>query len=264
MMCRQKTEIFTPADFRIVSHGRNKYPARNALNGCVNDTLYFPQPLEAAFKPDVRRHYDYDVTVKKYLQRAEAAILTLDPGATVGIIADSCFSGTITRGNSLIGLFNKPTVRNRYYPNPKITPGIQRRSKVFESIEDRCILISGCQEHETSADAWFRNHNRYMGALSCGLMEAFENGMTWAEWVAEAARLMRRYGFEQHPNFMGPEHKKNEVIGSSQTLILHNSSHGSRLEDFSGDESDGYDETLYFDTHLPDDQISLFLDKIPA
>lgn len=262
---RKPPEEFNPVHFRIISNGRNKYAGSNSLNGCVNDTRFMPEPLAACMPIDVRRYYDYDVTVDKYLERGEKAIASLSSGATVCVVADSCFSGTITRGNlanGIVGDYYK--IKNRYMPNPKIGAEIVRRKRIIEAVEDRCILISGSQENQTSADAYFRNYDRYMGALSCALMEAFKNGMTWGEWAFEATRLIIRWGFEQRPNILGKPERINEIIGSNQSLILHNSSHGSKIIDKSGDEADGYDETLYFDTHLSDDRISLMLDKIPA
>jgi len=262
----KKTEAeYLPVGFRIISNGRNKYSGGNSLNGCVNDTIYMPEPLEAVFDIDVRRYFNYDVTVKNYIDRAERAISTLSSGATVVVIADSCYSGTITRGNFGMNIVaDHYRIKNRYLPNPKVTPEMVVKKRALASTETRCILISGSQENQTSAEAYFSNYNRYMGALSCALREAFRKGMTWGEWTFEATRLIIKWGFDQRPNIMGSSDRINEVIGSNQTLMLHNSSHGSRMIDKSGDEIDGYDETLYFDTHLPDDMLSLVLDKIPA
>jgi hypothetical protein len=70
--------------------------------------------------------------------------------------------------------------------------------------------------------------------------------------------------FAQRPTFEGIEGKKNEIIGSGETLIIHNSSHGTQVPDRHGDEVDGYDEALYFDRPLLDDEIGVLLDKIPT
>ena len=107
-MCwRKKEVVLTPAEMRILSFGRNQYGGGNNLNGCVNDTTNLTRLLQPPFPDiDIRKYTDYDVTVANYKKWAATAIATLSPGATVAIIADSCFSQGITRGNPNYGFYN--------------------------------------------------------------------------------------------------------------------------------------------------------------
>ena len=123
-------------------------------------------------------------------------------------------------------------------------------------------LSVGCQENETSADAYI--NEEYQGALTYALVKSFEKGQTWQEWYDTMMICIKGAGFKQNPTFEGLETKKNEIIGSSETLIIHNSSHGTQVVDRHGDEIDLYDEALFFDKALLDDDIGLILDKIPA
>jgi hypothetical protein len=265
IMCfKNKPIVINPAEMRMVSFGKNIYGGANGLNGCVNDTQNLPSSLQPPFPNiDIRRFTNYDVTVARYEAVSAAAISTLSPGATVCLIADSCFSQGITRGNPSFGIYNGYPIKNRFYPNPRYMTRVSRNKQVFMRSDLRWLVISGCREHETSADAFFKKYNQYMGALSCSLMESFEKGMTWQEWYNAMMVLIIAAGFNQRPTFEGIETKKNEIIGSSETLIIHNSSHGTQVVDINGDELDKYDEAIYFDKPLIDDRIGLILDKIP-
>ena len=254
---------FDSVPFRIVTFGRNVYSGGNSLKGCVNDSLLLPQPLLSAFtEVDVRRYTDYQATVKNYKWAASQAIASLQPRATVVVIADSCFSEGITKGNPH-DMFNGKPVRNRFLPNPAVPIGMPVKHQIFRSGHLRWLVISACQENQTAADAYFSDIKKYMGALSYGLRRGFEKGMTWQEWFSMAAAILYQLEFNQIPTLDGPAALKNEIIGSSQTLILHNSSHGTQLNDISGDEIDGVDEALVFDDYLPDDEIHVMLQNIP-
>ncbi len=254
---------FDPVEFRIISVGRNVYSGGNSLKGCVNDTNLLPQPLVSAFPGiDVRRYTDYQATVKNYKLAASKAIASLSPGATVVVVADSCFSEGITKGNPH-DVFNGRPVRNRFLPTPGVHIGMPVHHQIFRSGYLRWLVISACQEHQTAADAYFTDIKKYMGALSYGLRRGFEKEMTWQEWFSMSATILYQLEFNQIPTLDGPAALKNEIIGSSQTLILHNSSHGTQLNDISGDEIDGVDEALVFDDYLPDDEIHVMLQNIP-
>ncbi len=254
---------FDAVPFRIVSVGRNVYGGGNSLKGCVNDTMLLPEPLVSAFPGiDVRRYTDYQATVKNYKWAASQAIASLQPGATVVVIADSCFSEGITKGNPH-DVFNGRPVRNRFLPNPNIPIGLPTKSRIFRSGHLRWLVISACQENQTAADAYFSDIKKYMGAESYALRRTFEKGMTWREWFGMSRALLYQLDFNQIPTLEGLESKMDEVIGASQTLILHNSSHGTQVVDVHGDEADGIDEALVFDNNLLDDDIHVTLQNIP-
>jgi len=249
--------------FRIISSGRNVYGGGNNLQGCVNDTNMFPQPLISAFPDiDIRRFTDYQATVKNYKLSASQAISTLSPGSVVCVISDSCFSQGITKGNPH-DTFNGKRVRNRFLPNPSVPIGMPVKHQIFRSGHLRWLVISACQENQTAADAYFSDIKKYMGALSYGLRRGYEREMTWQEWFSMAAAILYQLEFDQIPTLEGPDSLKNEIIGANETLIIHNSSHGTQVVDTSGDEVDGVDEALYFDKTLLDDEIHVILQNIP-
>jgi hypothetical protein len=261
----KKEIIMSPAEMRMISIGRNVYSGGNGLNGCVNDTINFPNKMLSPFPSlDIRRFADYKATAANYKAQGSAAIATLSPGATVCIIADSCFSGGITRGNPNYGAHDGFPIKNRFYLSPRAGTRPIRAKQLFVRGDLRWLVISGCQENGTSADAFFKKYNQYMGALSYSLMETIEKGMTWQEWYDAMMIVITAAGFDQIPSFEGPDVKKNEIIGSSETLILHNSSHGTQVVDRHGDEIDLYDEALYLDKVLIDDEIGVMLDGIPS
>jgi len=259
----RKEEVFNPAAMRILTSGRDTYGGGNNLYGCVNDSKYLPVPIQAAFPAcDVRRYLNYKATARQYQDTALRAVKTLSVGATAIIIADSCFSEGITKANPHDMFCGRP-VRNRYLPNPYIKPGLPRHARLFMPTELRWLVISACQEHQTAADAYFSDIKMNRGALSRGLDKKFEKGMTWQEWFTAASTYITYQGFSQIPTFDGPLEKKHEIIGSSETLIIHNSSHGSQVYDVSGDEADGYDEVLVFDNYVLDDNLNAILQNIP-
>jgi len=260
---KKKEEVFHPSPMRIVTSGRDVYSGGSNLNGCVNDAQYLPIPIKTAFSEcDIRRYLNYKATAEQYKLSASKAVATLSPGATVCIIADSCFSEGITKANPH-DVFNGRPVRNRFLANPNITESLPRRKRLLAATNLNWLVITACQEHQTAADAYFNDIRLYRGALSRGLDKTFQKGMTWQEWFTATSAYVMYQGFSQIPTFDGPIEKKQEVIGSSETLIIHNSSHGSQVYDIHGDEMDGYDEVLVFDKYVLDDDLNAILQNIP-
>lgn len=266
-MCRswfsKEEPVFNPACFRMMSFGKNTYPGGNSLPGCVNDTNFLSADIEHQFGGDIRKYTEWKATAKRYVQNTNAAISVLSPGATVAIIADSCFSGGILRANPHIPMHNGHPVYNRFLPNPDIKPGLVVENHFAIRSDLHWLVISACQEHQTAMDAYFSDIKTNMGALSYSLRKSLAKGMTWQEWVNAAMVLLAYHGFAQIPMFYGPLEKKHEIIGSSETLIIHNSSHGSQRRDLDGDEVDKLDETIELDTFVLDDTLNAMLQNIP-
>jgi len=262
-MCFKKKPpvIVAPTKRRLLTFGRNKYGGGNDLNGCVNDSLNLSDKAKGMYSDfDIRKLQDYDVTANRYLEDAKNAIQLLSPGATVLFLADSCFSGTVTRAGTCMGLIDiKHPTKNRFY-NPGLPPRTIK-NKVLSNENMNHILISGCTDHEYSNDAYI--NSKYAGAFTFFAVMALEMGMTYKQWFDEIRKYLPSKDFNQSPQLEGPEYLINRKVFEDETLVIHNSSHGSYTYDKSGDEEDGQDEGLYFDRLLIDDEIAEILTQIP-
>lgn len=248
---KRKEEPMTAAEHRFMTFGRNKYGGGNDLNGCVNDSnnfaLTFPNIIPGII---THKYLDFDATVDRYLGKTSEAISLLSPGATVVLLLDSCFSGTATR--------QRGDVRNRFIGPDVIPAGPVRHVARTELM--KWIVISAASEDQTASDALIGN--QYVGAFSYYAYKCLKPGMTWREWYKAIRLYLPNKNFDQIPTIEGPDFLQDRIIGQGQTLIIHNSSHGSWIVDKSGDEADGRDEGLYFDKFLSDDKINEVLQKI--
>jgi hypothetical protein len=92
---------------------------------------------------------------------------------------------------------------------------------------------------------------------------ALQSGMTYLQWYAAIRKFLPSADFTQTPTIEGPDYLLNRKVFEDDTLVIHNSSHGSYVYDKSGDETDGQDETIYLDRHVVDDEIKEVLKEIP-
>ena len=66
------------------------------------------------------------------------------------------------------------------------------------------LLISGCQSHQTSADAWI--HNRYIGAATFFLNHELQKrgyNASYQELVRNMNLKLEQYGYTQRPELNG-------------------------------------------------------------
>ena len=140
----------------------------------------------------------------------------LRPGVNLTVIMDCCHSGSNTRA---IEPPDAP-IKNRFLPNPwdiaraesrrspakKVTSqlrGSRRAARSAKDIVDADIpevLITGCRDTQTSADAFI--NNRFNGALTFGLVEAIraaKGRLTYRELHERAAAVVKKRKFEQVP-----------------------------------------------------------------
>jgi hypothetical protein len=248
------------AKLRLITSGRNLYGGQD-LNGCWHDSLNFSAKC-TSMNPifDIRKFRDYDATGDRYLSEMAGAIQIQNPGTTNLVIADSCHSGTITRGLGLGLMDIRHPTRNRFFnqglPPRKIV------NKVFSGPVTNHIVMSGCQPNGTCADAYI--NREYVGAFTFFAILALQKGMTYRQWFAEICKYLPSQDFEQIPMLEGPDYLLNRIVFDDETNIFHNSSHGSFIYDVNGDESDGQDETIYLDRNISDDEIGRELQKIRA
>ncbi len=257
-MCRQELSPMVKTQLRFLTFGRNRPYGGNNLRGCVNDSYDFSKRF-IALDPDfdIRMFLNRRASAKNYLKAGEEAISLLEPGATVLVLMDSCFSGSATR----LSCNPDHPIKNRFF-DPGIPMPEKVRSRVFRCKADiHWLVMSACMEHQTAADAYI--DGKYVGAFSYFAVKSLKKGMTYLEWYQTVRSSLPGKIFNQSPTFEGPFELANRMVGEGQTLIIHNSSHGSWAIDLDGDEEDGRDEGIYLDRLLIDDEINIMLQKIP-
>ena len=125
---------------------------------------------------------------------------------------------------------------------------------VIENKTGNWIAISGCGEHQTSADAYI--NGRYNGAATYAALHSPTN-CTWREWVEFSNKFLEKNGFDQRMTIEGNPELLDKLIFSHDGIFIHYSRHGTQVRDTNGDEPDKYDEALYFpDGPFVDDEIN--------
>lgn len=106
---------------------------------------------------------------------------------------------------------NSPN-RDRWLPMPDDIANRARgldikpraRSVQSRDVNNTGMMISGCQSHQTSADAWI--HDRFMGAATYYLSESLKNNnydVPHQTVVEEMNNSMVKYGYTQRPELNG-------------------------------------------------------------
>jgi hypothetical protein len=144
----------------------------------------------------------------------------LRDGVSLTVIMDCCHSGTNTRA---IAPPDAP-VKQRYLPSPwdlvaaesgrrlrgRAAPGLRRSSPAARRRQDVVnaelpeVLITGCRDTQTSADAFI--DGAYTGALSYALVQAMRSSggrITYRQLHERAATLLKKKRFEQVPQLEG-------------------------------------------------------------
>jgi len=128
----------------------------------------------------------------------------LKPGVHLTMVCDSCHSATMTR----------TLQQNPHYSVPRyILPPFDIRSRslglnlskntISNSIHNQNhVLMSGCEDHQTSADAYI--NNKYQGAMSWALTTIIKQNpdATWPEIHNKVCGLLKGK-FTQNPQLSG-------------------------------------------------------------
>jgi uncharacterized caspase-like protein len=148
------------------------------------------------------------------------ALDAVRPGVSLTVIMDCCHSGTNTRAI----LPPDAPVLQRYLPSPWglvaaesgrqsrtiVASELRRSSRKARKTTDVVkaelpeVLITGCRDTQTSADAFIGGS--YNGALTYSLVEAMRNAkgrLTYRELHDRAAEVLKKKKFEQVPQLEG-------------------------------------------------------------
>ena len=157
---------------------------------------------------------------------------TLPAGVNFTIIMDCCHSGTNTRA------IEPPDVKvkQRYLPSPwgiaatesgrslpkKVTGGLRRSARSSRKSKDIVnaklpeVLITGCRDTQTSADAFI--NGRFNGALTFALVDAIRKGkgrLTYRQLHDRAAAVLKAREFEQVPQLEGQTSRFDQPLFSA-------------------------------------------------
>jgi len=122
------------------------------------------------------------------------SLRNIPDGATVVLMFDSCFAGTVTRGIN--------PVKNRFAKVEKIKRGTKKRHR-FAPEEMKWIVFAACGEQQTSADAWFSG--RPNGAFSFYALRTLQPGITYNDWIKRIKIYLPSNNFDQIPSMEGNE-----------------------------------------------------------
>ena len=148
------------------------------------------------------------------------ALDTARDGVQLTVIMDCCHSGSNTRA------FGPPDeeVKERFLPSPwdiaaaetnrrtmrtvtsslRRSRGPARRSSDIVNADIPEVLITGCRDTQTSADAFI--NGRFNGALTYGLVEAIrakKGKLTYGDLHERASATIRKKKFDQVPQLEG-------------------------------------------------------------
>jgi hypothetical protein len=144
----------------------------------------------------------------------------LPAGVNFTVIMDCCHSGTNTRAL----LPPDAPIKERYLPSPdnlkavesgrsvprKVTSELRRSSRAARKTRDVVkaelpeVLITGCRDTQTSADAFI--NGRYNGALTFALVDAIrqtKGRLTYKDLHDRAAAVLKKRKFDQIPQLEG-------------------------------------------------------------
>jgi hypothetical protein len=141
------------------------------------------------------------------------------------VVLDCCHSGTGLRNgfkpggekdeDDYVNRFISPPISNILsnpavivkddmsfdFPDPKVdSRAIVSKFMVDTIDQGDVILLAGCAEQQTSADAWI--NNRYQGAMTYALAYTLNKhgyDVTYKQLIAEINKYMRRFKFSQVP-----------------------------------------------------------------
>ncbi len=132
----------------------------------------------------------------------------LKPGVGLLFVSDSCNSGTVDKFTQGVGASTQPRSFPMAAHLQNSTPMLVNKS-LMNTYQNRVrggsyVLISGCQDDQTSADAYI--NGRYNGALTFYLLDTFTKGgvnQNYGTWHKNTVSAIAANGYDQRPNLVG-------------------------------------------------------------
>lgn len=118
-------------------------------------------------------------------------------GATVVLMFDSCFSGTITRH------IGDERIQSKFHQTLPLR-SIKRHR--FPKQEMNWLVFSACQENQTSADAFL--DGEFHGAFTYYATSTFLKGLTYTDWINRIHYFLPSKAFDQNPTIEGNNQRK--------------------------------------------------------
>ena len=148
--------------------------------------------------------YVYDGTILD--DNLRGIIDKINPKATLVVISDSCFSGSVTR-------LVPENTRPRFIPAKNISAGrVVRQRFLLPEANMPEILISGCSDNEYSYDAEINGrYNGAMSAMALSVIKQNPNG-TYTDFYASLRELLPSAQFPQTPQLEGAVAHKNTLL----------------------------------------------------
>ena len=176
------------------------------LNSVVGDTVYIHYSGHGTYVEDKNGDEidGYDEALYLYngvlIDDTLNAILQLIPeGVLVVLALDSCFSGGATRNPH----------KARFMP-PKFERKEHLRIKRRWYEDMKWIVLSGCAENQTSADAYI--NGKYQGAFTHYQFHTLVHGMTYKTWHEKIREFLPSRDFEQAPTIEGNSELINKQV----------------------------------------------------
>lgn len=139
------------------------------------------------------------------------------PGVKIVFLSDSCHSGSVSRfrmadpdvDHGTKSRFLPPETFLRDFEMPGVAVASRGRRK-RRAKAPRALLVSGCLDHQTSADAWFGG--RANGAFSHYALRTLKQlpaGATYRQWHAAIRQHLPSVYFPQEPNLFASNAQAN-------------------------------------------------------
>lgn len=209
-LVKQKLPDFQIREFRDRQVTRERfrkelnYAIENALPG---DVIYTHYSGHGSYIPD--RDGDeidgYDETLYLYdgnfIDDETHSICETIPEGVIFILGlDCCYSGTSTRN----------VERHRFMP-PKLERQ-QEHIRIKRAMKETMnwIVLSGCSENETSADAFI--NGKYNGAFTFFAFNTLDRSLTYRQWFEKINLYLPCKEFSQSPTLEGSSELLDRVV----------------------------------------------------